>query len=399
MDIKNEIRKSHEELLRLRRDFHAHPELGFREFRTSRIVEEHLEELGLEVRRCAGTGVVGVLRGSGPGKTILLRCDMDALPIEEATGLPFCSLEPGVMHACGHDGHIAMLMVAARILVGHRGEFPGAIVFLFQPNEEEAGAELMIEDGALENPRPDAVCGAHLWSLLPTGVIGVGSGPLMASSYYFKLTICGKGGHGGSPHAAVNPIDAASHVLEAIKTLHTLEFDSLRPTVISVCTLHAGVKAIVVPETLEMEGSIRCLHDGDEEVRRRFSELVEGVCRLYRCTCDVAFRCGNTMLNNNGEMSELARIAAETVVGSENVRTRDLSVMLGEDFAEFSRRIPGVFYFIGTGNESKGTNIAHHHPRFDIDEDSLSIGVEMHVRLALEYLNQAVCTIRRSVSV
>lgn len=376
-------------MLHLRRDFHAHPELGFREFRTSSIVEEYLKKLGLKVRRCAGTGVIGVLKSDRPGKTIMIRCDMDALPLEEETDLSFRSLEPGVMHACGHDGHTAMLMVAAKILAGHRNEFSGTITFLFQPNEEDAGAEHMVEEGALENPVPDAVCGLHLWSPLRTGVIGVVPGPIMASSYYFKLTIHGKGGHGGAPHAAVNPIDAASHVLDAIKTLHTLELDSLRPTVVSMCTIHAGIKEIIVPEKLEMEGSIRCLHDGDKEVRRRFTELVEGVCRVYRCTSDVEFRCGNTLLNNDAGMTGIVMKAAEKTIGKENIQTHDISVMLGDDFAEFSRRIPGVYYFVGTGNERKKTNIVHHHPKFDIDEDSLFIGVEMHVRLAMEYLNGA----------
>ena len=209
MDFREEIQSLHEELITLRRDFHRHPELGFQEHRTAGIVENYLTQLGLVVRRCAGTGVIGVLTGGRPGKTVLLRCDMDALPVTEQTGLPYQSENPGVAHACGHDGHTAMLLIAAKILSRHRQQLPGKVVFLFQPNEEEAGAEEMIRQGALDNPRPDAVCGLHLWSPLPTGTIGVVAGPIMASSYYFKVTIHGKGGHGGRKHRLRGKIQRA----------------------------------------------------------------------------------------------------------------------------------------------------------------------------------------------
>lgn len=281
MDIKQEVTALENEMVSLRRDFHRHPELGLHEVRTSKIIVDYLNELGLEVRRCTETGVIGVLKGKQPGRTIMLRCDIDALPVQEETGLPFASETPGIMHACGHDGHTALHLVTAKLLAKHRNEFKGTVVFLFQTNEEDAGAELMINAGALENPVPDLVCGFHLWSPIPTGRIGLVPGPIMASSYYFKLTIRGKGGHGGAPHTAVNPIDAAAHVLDAIKTLHTLEFDSTKPTVISVCKIHGGTKEIIVPDEVEMEGSIRCLHNGDEEIRRRFRERCEAVCAAY----------------------------------------------------------------------------------------------------------------------
>ncbi|MBQ5799374.1 MAG: amidohydrolase, partial [Oscillospiraceae bacterium] len=216
MDFTPEIAALSDELVALRRDFHRHPELGFQEFRTSKIVEDYLTELGLEVRRCAGTGVIGVLRGAKPGKTLLLRCDIDALPMNEESGVDFPSENPGLFHGCGHDGHTAVQLVTAKIMAQHRDKLHGTAVFLFQPNEEDAGAEIMIQDGAMDD-KPDAVCGFHLWSPIPTGKIGLAPGPLEASSWYFKLTIHGKGGHGGAPHNAINPIDAAAHVLEAIK--------------------------------------------------------------------------------------------------------------------------------------------------------------------------------------
>ena len=386
MSIKEEIVNLKEELIQLRRDFHSHPELGFKEVRTSRIVEEYLQKLGLEVRMCAGTGVIGILTGAKEGKTILLRCDIDALPVEENTGLEFSSQNNGVMHACGHDGHTSMMMIAAKILSNHREDICGKIVFLFQPNEEDAGAEEMIKQGALQNPVPDAVCGLHIWSYIPTGTIGIIPGPIMASSYYFKVTITGRGGHGGAPHKTISPIDTAGHVLAAINSYHTYEQDSLKPTVISVGKIHSGQKEIIVPDLLEMEGSIRCLHEDDEAVRKRFCEIVEGTCKAHRCECKIEFVCGNTLLNNDESMTRLVMDCAEKVVGRENILTKNISVMLGDDFAEFSRRIPGAYYFLGTGNEEKHTTYEHHNCKFNIDEDSLAIGVEMHVKSALSYL-------------
>ncbi|MEL7623816.1 MAG: amidohydrolase [Clostridiales bacterium] len=387
MDIKQTVREHEEELIALRRDFHRYPELGLQEYRTAQIVEDYLKNLGLSVRRCAGTGVIGVLNGDLPGKTVLLRCDIDALPVEELTKLPFASKNSGVMHACGHDGHTAMLLVAAKILSRMKENLMGTVVFLFQLNEEDAGAELMIEDGALENPRPEAVFGMHLWSPIKSGIIGIVPGPIMASSYYFKLTIKGKGGHGGAPHTAINPIDAAAHVLSAIKTMKTLELDACLPTVISVCKIHSGTKEIIVPEILEMEGSIRCLHDKDALVRQRFEELVAAVCRAYRCQCSVEFKCGNTLLNNDADLTEVIKEVAKEVVGVEKIKTHGVSVMLGDDFAEFSKRVPGAYYFLGVADEKKKTNIEHHSPYFDIDEDVLPLGVEMHVRSTLKFLN------------
>jgi len=386
VSISKEIQQLRHELIKLRRDFHTHPELGLKEIRTACAIEDYLTALGISVRRCAGTGVIGVLKGGKPGKTIMLRCDIDALPIYEQTGLHFSSQNPGVMHACGHDGHIAMLLITAKILATQRIEIPGCVMFLFQLNEEDAGAEMMIADGALENPRPDAVCGLHLWSPIDTGKIGIVPGPIMASSYYFKVVIKGRGGHGGAPHMAINPIDTASHVLTAIKSFQTVELDARFPTVISVCKIHGGTKEIIIPETVELEGSIRCLHDQDEAVRRRFKEIVEDVCHAYRCNCSIEFKCGNTMLNNDGKLTQIVKQIAREVVGEENIQTENVSVMLGDDFAEFSRRIPGVYYFIGIGSKEKKTDIEHHSPFFNIDEDTLPIGVEMQVRLVQEFL-------------
>ncbi len=386
MDLKKEIAALKDELIELRRDFHKHPELGLSEFRTAQIIEDYLKNLGLEVRRCLGTGVIAVLKGEKPGKTVMLRSDIDALPVEEMTGLPFKSENPGVMHACGHDGHMSVMLIVAKILTAHRDEIPGTVVFLFQTNEEDAGAEDMILAGALENPKPDAILGMHLWSYLPSGSIGIIPGPIMASSYYFKLKIIGKGGHGGAPHNCINPIDCAVHVWEAFQAFHTLENNSLHPTTVTVGKFQAGQFNIVIPDTCEMEGSIRCLHTDDEQVRNRLREMIEGVCKTYRCKFELEYKCGNTILDNNEELAETIRATGAEILGHDKVITKEVGVMIGEDFAEFTRRIPGAFYFFGVGDEKKGTHYDHHHAKFNIDEDVLPSVVEMQVTLAKKYL-------------
>lgn len=391
MDIKKEVAALNDELISLRRDFHAHPELGMKEIRTSKVIEEYLKKLGLSVRRCAKTGVIGVLNGAAPGKTVMLRADIDALPIEEQTGLPFSSESPGVAHACGHDGHTAMLLISAKILSEHRDSLHGTVVFMFQPNEENCaeptGAEWMLADGALESPKPDALFSLHLWSPIDTCKIGIVPGPIMASSYFFKITITGKGGHGGAPHAAINPIDAAAHVLSAIKTFLSLEMDSRLPTVISVCKIHAGDKEVVVPETLIMEGSIRCLHNQHEFVHDRFRELVTQVCNTYRCSSEIEITRSNSLLNNDPVLAQMVKDVAVEQLGADHVQSEGVSVMLGDDFAEFMQNIPGAYFFVGVNNPQKGSNYEHHNPRFNIDEDALAVGVEMEVGLALKYLS------------
>ena len=386
MDLKKEIAALQPELIELRRDFHRHPEIGKKEFRTAQIIEDYMKDLGLEVRRCLETGVIGVLKGGKPGKTLTLRSDIDALPVEEMTGLPFKSEVPGMMHACGHDGHMSVMLIVAKILAAHRDEIPGTIVFLFQTNEEDAGAEEMIQAGALENPVPDAIMGMHLWAYLPSGSIGIIPGPIMASSYYFKLTITGRGGHGGAPHACINPIDCAVHVWEAFQAFHTLENNSLHPTTVTVGKFQAGQYNIVVPDTCVMEGSVRCLHNDDEKVRNRLAEMIDGVCKTYRCTYELEFKCGNTLLDNDEKMAEMIRETGAEVLGKDKVITKEVGVMIGEDFAEFTRRVPGAFYFFGVADEKKGTHYEHHNARFNIDEDVLPSVVEMQVSLAKKYL-------------
>lgn len=388
MYIKKQIQELNEELIALRRDFHENPELGFEEFRTSKIVGDYLESLGIEVQRnVAKTGVVGLLEGDQPGKTFMLRTDMDALPVEEETALSFTSANKGKMHACGHDGHLAMMLIAAKVLSQNKDKIKGNVKFVFQPNEEDAGAYLMIEEGVLENPKVDAALGIHLWSLIETGKIGIASGPLMASSYYFKISVHGKGGHGGAPHTAINPILAGIDMIKALQEMIVNEIDAMKPTIVTFGMINAGTSRNIIPEKLEIEGSLRCLHDGSQEIQKRFREIVEGIAKITRTKVEVEFKCGNTLLNNDEEVTKLAKNIAKEVVGKENILEKDISVMLGEDFSEFSNEVGSTFLFVGVADKEKGTDYPHHHPKFDIDEDVLAIGVEMHVRSALEFLS------------
>jgi amidohydrolase len=385
--IKGEVKELMDEAIELRRDFHKHPEIGFSEIRTSAIVEKYLRDLGLKVTRIAKTGIAGVLEGGMPGKTVMLRADIDALPVLEETGLPFESENKGVMHACGHDGHISMLLIAAKILSRHKSEIKGKIKFAFQPNEEDAGAQIMIDEGVLQDPKVDAAIGLHIWSPIPTGKIGIVPGPIMASSYYFKLTIKGRGGHGGAPHKAINPLSPAVDIIQGIRTIQAEEFDTMKPTLITVGKIEYGTKAIIIPDTLTMEGSIRCLHNNEKQVHQRFKELVAGICTNHRTSFELELKCGNSLLNNDPVLTRLTMKTASEILGEDNILTEDVSVMLGDDFAEFGNEVPVVYYFLGTGNAEKGTNYEHHNAAFNIDEDSLPIGIEMHIKTALAYLN------------
>lgn len=387
-DIKEEVANLKEELIGLRRDFHRHPELGFEEHRTAQIVEEYLTNCGIKVSRVAETGVVGLLEGTQPKPVLMLRADLDALPVHEETDVPFRSELDGKMHACGHDGHTAMLMVAAKILARHKDELAGTIKFVFQPNEEDAGADIIIEQGVMENPQVDAAVGAHLWSPFPSGTIGIAPGPLMASSYYFWLDIRGRGGHGGAPHLAKDPIYCANQIMNAVQSIQTREHTVLEPTLITFCQVKAGSSPIIVPEKIELAGSIRCLHQGDKQVRERFEAIAAQLCELHGTTYELTFKCGNELLDNDAAVTKVVRKAAAEAVGEDKLIENNLQVMLGEDFASFAKLVPSAFYFIGIADEAKKTDLPHHHPQFKLDEDVLPLGVEMHVRSAFAYLNE-----------
>ncbi len=371
-----------------RRDFHRWPELSFQEVRTAGIVAGELRALGLEVQTgLARTGVMGTLRGGKPGPTLLVRADMDALPVDERNGHDFVSQVPGVMHACGHDAHAAMLLAAARILAGQREQLPGNVRFVFQPAEEgPGGAELMIEAGCLDHPTVDAVIGFHIWADLPIGIIGVRSGPLMASSDEVRLTITGRGGHGADPHLSVDAMLVAAHVLVGMQAIVSREIDPLIPAVITFGKAESGRGHNIIAHEAILSGTVRTF---DEAVRKtmpqRIERLAEGIASAYGATCKIQYSPQYPVTVCDRQMCELVRRAARSVVKAEDVVEAE-PTMGSEDIAYFLQERPGCYFLLGAANPDKGIDKPHHHPEFDIDEDALPIGVQIIVRSVLDFL-------------
>lgn len=390
--IRDRITELNDELLELRRNFHRHPELGFEEYRTAEVVEKYLKNLGLHPQRITETGVVALLEGFRARPVLLLRADMDALPVEEETDVPYKSQNRGVMHACGHDAHMAMLLVAAKILSEDQDDIAGTIKFVFQPNEEIAGAVPMIQAGVLQNPVVDAAMGLHIWTPISSGKIAISAGPVMGGLDVFKVTIHGKGGHTGLPEDAVDPVLAAANVVQTVQMIQTREISNLRSTIIMFGKISGGTKSNIIPDSVRLEGSIRFLYpagpDSKEQPSKRFTRIVEQVCKTHRCTCEIDIVHENIPLINHDEMVKIARETAAKVFIEEKCLI-DHQTMASEDFSEFSARVPGVFMFLGTGNEKKDSNMSHHHPLFNIDEDTLPAGVEMQVKTALNFFKQA----------
>ncbi|MFZ7103299.1 MAG: M20 metallopeptidase family protein [Peptococcaceae bacterium] len=389
MDIRQEVNSHFAELVALRRDFHQHPELGFREYRTSEMIKKYLTDLGLEVKIFAPTGVVGLLKGSTPGKTLMLRADIDALAVTELAEVPYKSVHPGIAHSCGHDGHTAILLVAAKVLAKYRDKIKGNIKFLFEPNEETAGALEMIKEGVLSNPDVDAAFGLHLWTPITSGKIGVVAGPVMAACEEFELTIIGKGGHTSAPHTAVDPIMAACQIVQSMQIIQTRLADARQPTTIMFGKIHGGTGRNIIPEQVQLGGTIRFLYEKEDEGKKwllnKFTEIIKSVCGTLGADFKLTFIPSNPAILNNPALTEIVLSAArETLGGSKNIVSQ--LVMAGDDFAEFSKRVPSAFYFVGAGNKEKNCCYPHHHPCFNIDEDSLATGLAMHLRTALTYL-------------
>ncbi len=390
--VKKRILELTDEIIDLRRHFHMYPELGFQEFETANKIETFLQNLGYETIRMAKTGVVAMLDSGRPGPVLMLRADMDALPITETSQKAYKSRNDGIMHACGHDAHMAMLLVTARILKENKSFINGKIKFVFQPNEEIAGAIHMIEDGVLENPKVDAVMGIHVWTPVEAGKIAITPGPVMGGLDVFKITIQGKGGHTGVPEDAVDPVIAAANLIQTAQIIQTREISNLKATLIMFGKIIGGTKSNIIPDKVDLEGSIRFLYpggpDSEEQPTQRFIRIAEQVCATHRCTCDIDITHENIPLINHKEMTGLAREAAKEIFLEANAII-DNQTIASEDFSEFCAKVPGVFIFLGAGNKDAGTNVSHHHPQFDIDESVLPKGVEMLVRGARVFFEKA----------
>lgn len=382
--LKDDVQSLEGELICWRRDFHRHPELSFQERRTSATIRQFLESLPLPVRACAGTGLIGVLQGMPGGKTVALRADMDALPLIEEGTKEYLSENAGACHACGHDGHMAILMGVAKLLSRRKKEFRGTVVFLFQPAEEKlpGGARQMIAEGALEGV--DAVFGLHLWQGLPTGAVACLKGAMMANTDEVTITVVGKGGHGSVPQVAVDPILVASYLVVNLQSIVSRNVDPLKAAVVTIGKIEGGSAPNIIPSQAFLYGTVRTF---DREIQslieKRLGEIVAGTCQTFQATGAVKYDHGYPAVVNDESMRDLALEMAKRALGETNVKSID-PVMGGEDFAYYLQKVPGAFLFFGMGD---GMGFPHHHPAFDIDEKALPQATLLMSSLALEYLN------------
>jgi amidohydrolase len=374
------------DLVRYRRHFHAHPELSLEEHETAKFILHELADCGFDDIRSgvAKTGILLTLKGGKPGPTTLLRADMDALPMQEVGQHVYASRTPGVMHACGHDGHMAMLLCAARDLAKRRSEIPGTLVFCFQPGEEGfAGAKLMIEEGALENPYVDRVFAQHLYTGLDVGKVGVRDGPFFASSDRFEITITGRGGHGAMPHQGADPIVAAAHIVTMLQTIVSREIAPKDPVVVTVGKLSSGTTFNVIPDEAVMQGTVRAF---DDDVRNSIPERMErmlgGLCDALRVDFALDYAFGYPPTLNDAATTDVVREVAREVIGVENVVDPHEIGLWAEDMSYMQNERPGSYFVVGARGTERGT-MPQHSARYDIDERALEVGYNMWIALGL----------------
>ncbi|WP_342329669.1 M20 family metallopeptidase [Pedobacter sp. FW305-3-2-15-E-R2A2] len=372
-----------------RQHIHANPELSFKEFETSAFIKQHLEEWGIPYTEMANTGVVGLIEGGIPSdKIVALRADMDALPIIEANDKPYVSKNTGVMHACGHDVHSSSLLGTAYILNSMKAEFAGKIKLIFQPGEEvlPGGASIMIKEGVLENPKPQAIIGQHVMPLIDAGKVGFRSGIYMASTDELYVTVHGKGGHGAQPHQNIDPVLIAAHIVVALQQIVSRNADPRLPSVLSFGKVQANGATNIIPNEVKMEGTFRTLNeDWRKEAKKLMKKMAEGIAESMGGSCDFNIMNGYPYLINEEKLSDNARLYAEDYLGKENVLDLDIW-MAAEDFAYYSQVTDACFYRLGTGNKEKGTSYSVHTPNFDIDEDALKLSTGLMAYIALKQL-------------
>jgi len=389
--LKSDIDELVPDIIAMRRDLHEHPELAFEEVRTSGIVAQRLRTMGLEVQTgVAKTGVVGLLRGgvSKPGaKTIAIRADMDALPIQEMNDINYRSTIDGKMHACGHDGHTSILLAVADLLNKRREELTGNVKFVFQPAEESiGGAEPMIKEGAMQDV--DGIIGLHLISDYPLGRVGVRAGAVFASADKFILTVKGKGGHAAMPETTVDPIVISAYIITALQTLISRETSPLNPAVITIGKIQAGTAFNIIPESAEMDGTLRAFSaEHRRKLVRRIGEVAKGIATAMGGSCEAEVIDGCPPCVNDTKMTEIVRKAAIAAVGEKAVDDSEEVMSTGsDDMACFLEAVPGCYFIVGAKNEEIRAHYHRHQPRFNIDEDALPIGVEVLARAAIDFL-------------
>jgi amidohydrolase len=384
LNLREAVESRHKDLLGRRRHFHAEPELAFQEIKTAQVIADHLERWGLEVKRgVARTGVVGTLRGSLPGPSVLVRADMDGLPLREKSDLPFRSTHDGVMQACGHDVHMAIALTLADLLAEWRERLPGTVRFAFQPAEEIAGgAKPMVEAGVLEGI--DQVVGLHVWATLPVGKVSVRQGTVMASADWFNLTVSGKGGHGAQPHMTVDAIVIAAQLVTALQTLASREASPAAPVVVSIGSIHGGSAHNIIAGEVALQGTLRTF---DPELRRillaRIEQLATGIAGAMRGRAEFQHQSGAPPVINDEKVAAIVADAARSVLGPDGVVSLE-PVMVAEDVSYFLQERPGCFFFLGGAPD--GDPVVHHTADFRIDEGCLPIGLEVMAAAVLRLL-------------
>lgn len=392
-DIKKEVKKIEEDIISWRRDLHQIPELGLELPQTTKYIRDRLDEMGIEYKLLVnGNGIVGLIKGNGEGKTIAIRADTDALPIQEETGLPFASTN-GRMHACGHDGHAAMLLGVAKVLNNNRDKFKGNVKLLFQPGEEyPGGAKPMIEEGALENPKVDAIIGLHAGRLsedVSKGKIGICYDNMMASMDRVLIKIKGKGGHGAYPQISIDPIVIAAEVVTALQNIISRETSAVEPAVLSICRITGGFNQNIIPDEVELEGTIRTI---DNETRKRIDnrieEIVKGVVSAHRGDYEYIYDYKYPPLINDPDFTAKFIESAKKIIPEEDIVELKDPLMGGEDMAYFLEEVPGTFFFLSNLKEIDGKVYGHHTSKFALDEGEFWKGTSLFIQTALDFLNE-----------
>jgi len=388
MSALDEAKKVNDWVFAIRREFHADPEKSMEEYRTSARVAEELGKMGIPVKRIGKTGVLGTLEGKLPGKVLALRADMDALSIQEQTGFDYSSQNPGVMHACGHDFHTAILLGAAKVLSGMKDQLKGTIKFLFQPSEETAmGAKLMVEGGALENPKVDMAFGLHVIADLPIGKVVLQDGGFMASGDNWECTIKGVTAHGSSPWQGVDALVCAAAVVQSLQTLVSRVNDARDPIVVNIGTIHGGDRFNIIPSKVEMTGMNRAFSvTARESMPKWMEEVIKGTCAAYRCQYEFNYNFSVAPVINDPAATAVAFKAVSKVMGAENIIPIP-KAMGSEDFSEYAMKVPSTFMILGVRNPAKDCVHSQHSEHYKADEDCIPVGVASHVQVALDFLS------------
>ncbi len=382
----DELRPMHPALIEWRRDFHRHPELGLQEYRSAKRIAERLRAWGYEVREgLAATGLIGQLR-NGDGPIVMVRADMDALPIQEENAHDYASTVPGLMHACGHDAHMAIGLGVAQWMAEHRDAWHGTLLMLFQPGEEGMnGAQKMVEAGALENPRPDYFLALHVWNDMEVGNVSAAIGPVMAAADSWSVQIVGKGGHAAAPHETVDPIVIAAHTITALQSIVSRNVDPMKTAVLTVGAVEAGTAFNIIPNEAKLKGTVRTFDEAVREtVLERLREIVEGTAWMMGGVATLTLYDVAPAVVNDEKVTAIVHQAVRELLGEEHLRT-DVRTMGSEDASFFMREVPGCYFFVGSSPVG-GEHIPHHHPRFDIDEEALLIGAGVMINALLKLL-------------